>query len=74
MNQNEIDAKSPENAKHLFVSGDIDCIEVGTVKGLQDIHKALFDGLYEFAGEIRTKLTHSWRETAGVPESGSILY
>ena len=55
MNQNEIDAKSLENAKHLFVSGDIDCIEVGTVKGLQDIHRSLFDGLYEFAGEIRTK-------------------
>ena len=55
MNQNEIDAKSLENAKQLFVSGDIDRIEVGTVKGLQDIHKALFDGLYEFAGEIRTK-------------------
>lgn len=55
MNQNEIDAKSLENAKQLFVSGDIDRIEVGTVKGLQDIHKALFDGLYKFAGEIRTK-------------------
>ena len=55
MNQNEIDAKSLENAKQLFVSGDIDRIEVGTVKGLQDIHKALFDGLYEFAGEIRIK-------------------
>ncbi|HRU99764.1 MAG TPA: Fic/DOC family protein [Ruminococcus sp.] len=55
MNQNEIDAKSLENAKQLFVSGDIDRIEVGTVKGLQDIHKALFVGLYEFAGEIRTR-------------------
>ena len=55
MNQNEIDAKSLENAKQLYVSGDIERIEVGTVKGLQDIHKALFDGLYKFAGEIRTK-------------------
>ncbi|WP_366517448.1 protein adenylyltransferase Fic [uncultured Ruminococcus sp.] len=55
MNQNEIDAKSLENAKQLFVSGDIDQIEVGTVKGLQDIHKVLFNGLYEFAGQIRTK-------------------
>ena len=55
MNQNEIDAKSLENAKQLFVSGDIDEIEVGIVKGLQDINKALFNGLYEFAGQIRTK-------------------
>ena len=55
MNQHEIDAKSLKNAKHLFVSSDIDRIEVGTVKGLQAIHKALFNGLYEFAGEIRTK-------------------
>ena len=55
MNQNEIDAKSLENAKQLFVSGDIDHIEVGTVKGLQDIHKALFNEIYEFAGQIRTK-------------------
>ena len=55
MNQNEIDAKSLENAKQLFISGDIDQIDVGTVKGLQDIHKALFNGLYEFAGQIRTK-------------------
>lgn len=55
MTQNELDAKSLENAKQLFESGEIDRIEVGTVKGLQAIHKALFNGLYDFAGEIRTK-------------------
>ena len=55
MNQHEIDKQSLENAKQLFISGEIDRIEVGTVKGLQAIHKALFDGLYDFAGQIRTK-------------------
>ena len=28
-------------------------MEVGTAKGLCEIHKYLFDGLYEFAGKIR---------------------
>lgn len=50
---NEIDKKSLENAKELFSSGYVDDIEVGTTKGLQQIHKYLFDGLYDFAGIIR---------------------
>lgn len=50
---NEIDKKSLENAKRLFSSGDDNKIEVGTVKGLVQIHKYLFDGLYDFAGVIR---------------------
>ena len=48
-----IDKKSLEKAYKLFDSCDINNIEVGTLKGLQQIHKYLFDGLYDFAGEIR---------------------
>ena len=50
-----IDEISLNNAKKLFETGDINNIEVGTVKGLQDIHKHLFNNLYDFAGQIRTK-------------------
>lgn len=53
---NKIDEKSLENAKRLFASNDINSIEIGTVKGLKQIHKYLFDGLYDFAGQIRKKI------------------
>ena len=50
-----IDKQSLENANRLFDSDDIDKMEVGTTKGLKQIHHYLFDGLYHFAGQIRTK-------------------
>ena len=39
----------------MFESSFIDNIEVGTSKGLQQIHAYLFGGLYDFAGQIRQK-------------------
>ena len=50
-----IDELSLPKALKLFESGDINSCEVGTTKGLQQIHKYIFDGLYDFAGEIRSK-------------------
>ena len=52
---NTTDEKSKEKAYDLLESGVIDEIEVGTVKGLQQIHAYIFGGLYDFAGQIRTK-------------------
>ena len=50
-----IDGKSKSKAYALFDSSLLDTIEVGTIKGLQQIHAYLFGGLYDFAGQIRSK-------------------
>jgi cell filamentation protein len=50
-----IDGKSKTKAYALFESSLINSLEVGTTKGLQQIHAYLFGGLYDFAGHIRQK-------------------
>lgn len=50
-----VDETSKERAKKLFDSKEIENFEVGTAKGLQQIHEYLFEGLYDFAGQIRLK-------------------
>lgn len=49
-----IDGQSKKKAYALFESGVIDSIEVGTFRGLQQIHAYIFGGLYDFAGKMRT--------------------
>lgn len=50
-----IDGQSKKKAYSLFESNLINGFEVGTTKGLQQIHAYLFGGLYDFAGQIREK-------------------
>jgi cell filamentation protein len=50
-----IDGKSKTKAYALFESSFINGIEIGSTKGLQQIHAYLFGGLYNFAGQIRQK-------------------
>jgi len=50
-----LDGQSKKKAYSLFESNLINEFEVGTAKGLQQIHAYLFGGLYDFAGQIRQK-------------------
>jgi len=52
---NTIDGQSKKKAYALFESGLLASLEPGSVKCLQQIHAYLFGGLYDFAGQIRTK-------------------
>ena len=45
---------SKMRAIELFEKNLLDTFEVGTFKGLAQIHKYLFDDIYDFAGQIRT--------------------
>lgn len=50
-----IDEISKKRAIKLFDNTDLLTFEVGTIKGLQQLHEYLFGGLYDFAGRIRSK-------------------
>jgi cell filamentation protein len=50
-----IDELSKKRAIELFGSQDLSSFEVGTIKGLRQIHEYLFGGLYDFAGKVRSK-------------------
>lgn len=52
---NTIDGQSRKKAYELWESNLVEDSDVGTTKGLQQIHAFLFGGLYDFAGQIRTK-------------------
>lgn len=52
---NSLDGQSKKKAYTLIENGLLDSMEPGTVSSLQQIHAYLFGGLYDFAGQIRTK-------------------
>ena len=52
---NTIDGKSRKKAYELWESNLVEDKNIGTNKGLQQVHAFLFGGLYDFAGQIRTK-------------------
>lgn len=45
---------SKKRARELYDNNILETFEVGTFKGLQDIHRYLFQDVYDFAGKIRT--------------------
>ncbi len=53
--ENSIDGRSRKKAYTLIEGNIVADKDIGTVKALQQIHAYLFGGLYDFAGQIRTK-------------------
>lgn len=45
---------SKKKASELFENGILDKLEAGKFSALKEIHKYLFDEIYDFAGKIRT--------------------
>ncbi len=45
---------SKKKAMELFEKGLLDKLEAGKFSALKEIHKYLFEDIYDFAGEIRT--------------------
>lgn len=50
-----IDEQSKKKAYELYENSILEASEVGTIKGLQQIHAFIFAGLYDFAGKVRSK-------------------
>lgn len=58
-NQYELDREEEKitklKAAKLFKENILDTFEVGTFNGLSQIHKFLFEDIYDFAGKVRTE-------------------
>ncbi len=50
-----VDEQSKKKAYELYVNSILEDSEIGTIRGLQQIHGYLFEGLYDFAGKVRNK-------------------
>ena len=44
---------SKKKAAQLFEAGHLDTLEVGTFAALAEIHRWMFEDIYEFAGQMR---------------------
>ena len=51
---------SKKKAIELFESGKLDRLQAGTFESLKEIHKYLFEDIYEFAGNLRTVNLAKW--------------